>query len=168
VSIPHGFLIGLLHLVLPFSTHVLYSLMFIFLKAMARGDERRSKHRHNVGASSSGPSAKPKKLVKRPRPSSYQEESSPEVSPAHGGTPDETECLQVHSSEIHTNREIVNYNKEDPMNVMHLCNKPCYNSSKERGTDERFWTFPIKIGTGLCCIQNHLQWSSNNMLILNT
>jgi hypothetical protein len=37
--------------------------------------------------------------------------------------------------------EIMNYNKEDPMNVMHLCNKPCYNSSKERGTDERFWTF---------------------------
>jgi hypothetical protein len=42
---------------------------------------------------------------------------------------------------IHTNREIVNYNKEDPMNVMHLRNKPCNSSSKERGTDERFWTF---------------------------
>jgi hypothetical protein len=27
------------------------------------------------------------------------------------------------------------------MNVMHLRNKPCYNSSKERCTDERFWTF---------------------------
>jgi hypothetical protein len=35
----------------------------------------------------------------------------------------------------------VNYSKEDPMNVMHLHNKPCYISSKERGTDERFWTF---------------------------
>jgi hypothetical protein len=115
--------------------------MFIFLKAMARGDERCSKHHQDVGASSSSPSAKPKKLVKRPRPSSYQEESSPEVSPAHGGTPDETECLQMHSLKIHTNREIVNYSKEDPMNVMHLRNKPCYNSSKERGTDERFWTF---------------------------
>jgi hypothetical protein len=42
---------------------------------------------------------------------------------------------------IHTNRDIVNYSKEDPMNVMHLCNKPCYSSSKERGTDETFWTF---------------------------
>jgi hypothetical protein len=124
-----------------FSTHDLYSLVFIFLKAMAHGDERHSKHHQDVGASSSGPSAKPKKLVKRPRPNSYQEESSPEVSPARGGTPDETECLQMHSPEIHTNREIVNYSKEDPMNVMHLCNKPCYNSSKERGTDERFWTF---------------------------
>jgi hypothetical protein len=47
----------------------------------------------------------------------------------------------MHSPEIHTNREIVNYSKEDPMNVMHLHNKPCYSSSKERGTDERFWTF---------------------------
>jgi hypothetical protein len=42
---------------------------------------------------------------------------------------------------IHTNQKIVNYSKEDPMNVMHLHNKPCYSSSKERGTDERFWTF---------------------------
>jgi hypothetical protein len=25
--------------------------------------------------------------------------------------------------------------------MMHLRNKPCYSSSKERGTDERFWTF---------------------------
>jgi hypothetical protein len=113
----------------------------VFLKAMARGDERRSKHRQDVGASSSGPSTKPKKLVKRPRPSSYQEKSSPEVSPPHGGTPDETECLRMYSSEIHTDREIMNYSKEDHMNVMHLRNKPCYNSSKERGTDERFWTF---------------------------
>jgi hypothetical protein len=35
----------------------------------------------------------------------------------------------------------MNYSNEDPMNVMHLRNKPCYNSSKERGIDERFWTF---------------------------
>jgi hypothetical protein len=115
--------------------------MIIFLKAMARGDERRSKHRQDVGASSSGPSAIPKKLVKRPRPSSYQDESSPEVSPARGGTLDETKCLKMHCPEIHTNRAIVNYSNEDPMNVMHLHNKPCYNSSKERGTNERFWTF---------------------------
>jgi hypothetical protein len=62
----------------------------VFLKEMARGDERRSKHHQDVSASSSGPSAKSKKLAKRPRPSSYQEESSPEVSPPRGGTPDET------------------------------------------------------------------------------
>jgi hypothetical protein len=74
----------------------------VFLKEMACGDERRSKHRQDVDASSSGPSAKPKKLAKRPRPSSYQEESSPEVSPPHSGTPDETECLKMHSPEIYT------------------------------------------------------------------
>jgi hypothetical protein len=43
----------------------------VLLKAMACGDERRSKHRQDVGASSSGPSTKPKKLAKRPRPNSY-------------------------------------------------------------------------------------------------
>jgi hypothetical protein len=77
-------------------------LCLVFLKEMARGDERRSKHRQDIGTSSSGPSAKPKKLAKRPRPSSYQEESSPEVYQPCGGTPDETECLKMHSPEIHT------------------------------------------------------------------
>jgi hypothetical protein len=113
----------------------------VFLKEMTHGDECRLKHRQDAGASSSGPSTKPKKLAKRPRLSSYQEESSPEVSPPHGGTPDETECHRMHSPKIHTNWEIVNYSKEDHMNVMHLLYKPCYSSSKERGTDERFWTF---------------------------
>jgi hypothetical protein len=113
----------------------------VFLKEMAHGDERRSKHRQDVGASSSSLSAKPKKLAKKPRPSSYQEESSPEVSPPHGGTPNETECLMMHSSEIHTTREIVNYSKEDHMNVVHLRSKACYNLVKEWGTNERFWTF---------------------------
>jgi hypothetical protein len=108
---------------------------------MARGDERRLKHHQDVGASYSGPSAKPKNLAKRPQPSNYQEESSPEVSPPRGGTPDETECLKMYSPEIHTTWEIVNYNKEDPMNVMHLRSKPCYNLLKKRVTDERFWTF---------------------------
>jgi hypothetical protein len=42
---------------------------------------------------------------------------------------------------IHTNREIVNYNKDDPMNVMCLRNKLYYSSSTERGTDEKIWTF---------------------------
>jgi hypothetical protein len=77
-------------------------------------------------------------LAKRPRPSSYQEESSPEASPARGGTPDETKCLKMYPPVIHINREIMNYSKEDPMNVMHLRNKPCYRSSEERGADERF------------------------------
>jgi hypothetical protein len=108
---------------------------------MARGDEHRLKHRQDVGASSCGPSAKPKKLAKRLRPNSYREESSLEASPPRGGTPDETECLKMYPLEIHTNWEIMNYSKEDLMNVMHLRNKPCYSSSKESGTDERFWTF---------------------------
>jgi hypothetical protein len=110
----------------------------VFLKKMARGDERHSKHHQYVGAFSSGPSTKPKKLAKRPWPSSYQEESSPEVSPPRGGTPDVTECLKMLSPEIHTMRDIVNYNKEDPLNVVHLCSKACYNLVKERGTDDRF------------------------------
>jgi hypothetical protein len=103
----------------------------VFLKEMAHGDEHHSKHHQDVGASSSGP------FAKRPRPISYQEESSPEVSPPRGGTPDETECLKMHSSEIHTTREIVNYSKEDPLNVVHLHSKACCNLVKERGTDER-------------------------------
>jgi hypothetical protein len=139
VSIPHGFLIGLLHIFLaliPF-THS----CSVLLKAMTHGDERRSMHCQDVSASPSGPSAKPKKLAKRPRPSSYQEESSPEVSPPHDGTPDETECLKMYSLKIHTTQEIMNYIKEDSLNVVYLRNKACYNLVKERGTDERFWTF---------------------------
>jgi hypothetical protein len=113
----------------------------VFLKAMAHGDEHRLKHHQDVSASSSGPSTKPKKLAKRSLHISYQEESSPEVSPPCGGTLDEMECLKMYSSEIHTMREIVNYSKEDPLNVVHLRNDACYNLVKERGTDERFWTF---------------------------
>jgi hypothetical protein len=90
VSTPHGFLIGLLHSVLLALMPCTHSCS-VFLKEMARGDECRLKHHQDVGASSSGPSTNPKKHAKRPRPSSYMEESSPEVSPPHGGTPDETE-----------------------------------------------------------------------------
>jgi hypothetical protein len=108
---------------------------------MARGDERRLKHHQDVSASSSGHSAKPKKLAKRPRPDSYQEESFPKVSPPHGGSPDETECLKMHSLEIYTTWEIVNYSKVDLLNVVHLRSKACYNLVKERVTDERFWNF---------------------------
>jgi hypothetical protein len=107
--------------------------------------ERHTKHHQDVGGSSTcAPIAKNKKLAKKRRPSNYQEESSPEDSPPHGGTPespDKLECLKIHSPEVHTNQEIVNYSKEDPMNLMTLHNRPCYNSSKERGTYERFWTF---------------------------
>jgi hypothetical protein len=111
------------------------------LKTLARGDEHHSKHRQNVGASSSGPSAKPKKVAKRPCPYNYQEESSPDVPPHSGCTPNETECLKMYSLKIHTSWEIVNYSKEDPINVVHLRNKHCYNLVKKRGIDERFWTF---------------------------
>jgi hypothetical protein len=106
------------------------------------GDERHSKHHQDVSASSAGPSVKTKKLAKRKRP--MPRDSSSEDSPHSASTsesPNEMELLKMHSPEVHTNREIVNYSKEDPMNMMHLRNKPCYNSSKERGTDERFWTF---------------------------
>jgi hypothetical protein len=43
--------------------------------------------------------------------------------------------------EVHTNWEVVNYNKVDPKNIVTLHEIPCYNKSKERGTNERFWTF---------------------------
>jgi hypothetical protein len=120
-----------------------HSCSLFFLEGMAHEDQERcTKHHQDVsGSSSHAPVAKSKKLAKRPRPSSYQEESFPEASPPHGGTPDETECLKMYSPEVHTNQEIVNYSKEDLLNVMHLCNKPCYSLLKERGTDERFWTF---------------------------
>jgi hypothetical protein len=125
---------------------------FVFLKAMARGDERRLKHRQDVGASSSGPSTKPKKIAKRPRPSSYQEESSPEVSPPRGGTPDEIECLKMYSPEIHITRDIVNYSKEDPL-------KWCISATRLATTWSRSGALMrdskpsfIKIGIGLCFI----------------
>jgi hypothetical protein len=35
----------------------------------------------------------------------------------------------------------VKYNMEDSLNVVHLRSKVCYNLVKERGTNERFWTF---------------------------
>jgi hypothetical protein len=119
----------------------MFSLLYLFfLEGMAREDEERlTKHRQDVsGSSSCAPIAKSKKLAKRPRPNSYQEDSSPEASPPRGGTPNEIECLKMCSPEVHTNQEIVNYSREDPMNVMHLRNKPCYSFPKERGTDERF------------------------------
>jgi hypothetical protein len=47
----------------------------------------------------------------------------------------------MYSPEIHTTWEIADYSKEDPLNVVHLRNKACYNLVKERGTNERFWTF---------------------------
>jgi hypothetical protein len=49
--------------------------------------------------------------------------------------------LKIRSPVAHTNQEVVNYSKEDPMNLVNLRNKPYCNFPKERGTDERFWTF---------------------------
>jgi hypothetical protein len=113
---------------------------------MAReGHERHTKHCQDVGGSSNcAPLARNKHLTKRRRPSSYKEESSPEDSPLRGGTPkspDELECLKIMTPTILTNQEVVNYSKEDPMNLITLQNRTCYPSSKKRGTDERFWTF---------------------------
>jgi hypothetical protein len=90
---------------------------------MTHGDECCSKHHQDVSASSSDPSSKPKKLAKRPRPSSYQEESSPEASPPRGGTPkspDEVECLKMSPPVIRTDPDIMNNSKEDPMTLMNL------------------------------------------------
>jgi hypothetical protein len=86
----------------------------------------------------------PKQLIKRRRPSTLREESSPEDSPPHGGTPEspeEVECLKIRPLVAYTNREVVNYNKVDPRNLITLWDRPCYSSAKERTTDERFWTF---------------------------
>jgi hypothetical protein len=49
--------------------------------------------------------------------------------------------LKIRPLVAHTNWEVVNYSKEDPMNLITLCNKPRYNFPKERGTNERFSTF---------------------------
>jgi hypothetical protein len=107
------------------------------------GHERCSKHREAGGASSSSrvPAAKPKKLAKWARPSILHEDSTPEDSPPHAATPnspDELECLKMRPPIAHTNRKVVNYNKVDPRNIVTLCQRACYKSSKERGTDEYF------------------------------
>jgi hypothetical protein len=83
-------------------------------------------------------------LAKRWRPSSLREVSSPENSPPHCGTPKspkEVECLKLRPPIVYTNQEVVNYNKVHPRNLITLRDKPCYNSAKERGTDQRFWSF---------------------------
>jgi hypothetical protein len=100
---------------------------------MARdGHEQCSKHREEAGASSSSrdPTVQPKKLAKRPRPSTLREESSLEDSLSRGGTPDspdEFECLKIKALVDHMNWEVVNYNKEDPRNIVTLREKACYN-----------------------------------------
>jgi hypothetical protein len=139
---------------------------------MAReGQERRSKQCQETGGSSLNwaPTAHPKKLAKRERPSTLREESSPEDSPPHGGTPespDELECLKIRPPVAHTNWEVVNYSKEDPMNVVTFCNKPCYNWYQRReglmrGSGLSF----IKTGTELCSTRRSLLWSSISLCI---
>jgi hypothetical protein len=56
-------------------------------------------------------------------------------------TSEEYDDLKMRVPKIHTNHVIINYNKIDPKSIMTLCEIPCYNKSKERGTDEWFWTF---------------------------
>jgi hypothetical protein len=85
-----------------------------------------------------------KQLAKRWRPNTLHEESSLEDSPPHGGTPEpleEVECLKIRPLVAYTNREVVNYNKVDPRNLITFWDRPCYISAMERGTDERLWTF---------------------------
>jgi hypothetical protein len=88
------------------------------------GHECHTKHRQDVGGSSThAPAARNKQLAKRRRPSSLYEESSPEASPPCGATPEspnEVECLKMRPSVIHTNQDIVNYSKEDLMTLMNL------------------------------------------------
>jgi hypothetical protein len=73
---------------------------------MAReGHERCSKQRQEAGGSGSSraPTAHSKKLAKRARPASLREESSPEDSPHHGGTPKspvKLECLKIQPSTV--------------------------------------------------------------------
>jgi hypothetical protein len=49
--------------------------------------------------------------------------------------------LKIRAPACHINWEEVDYNKEDPRNIITLRDRPCYNRGKERGMDERFWTF---------------------------
>jgi hypothetical protein len=71
----------------------------------------------------------------------------------------------MYSLELHINWEIVNYSKEDPMNLITICNNPCYSLPKERGMRDSRHSF-IKIGTGLCFTQIHLRWSNISGLTL--
>jgi hypothetical protein len=78
------------------------------MKVMTReGHEHLTKHRQDVGGSSThAPAARNKQLAKRRRPNSLREESSPEASPPRGGTPespDEVECLKMRPLVIHIN-----------------------------------------------------------------
>jgi hypothetical protein len=94
--------------------------------AMAgEGQEHRSKHRQEVdgSGSSKAPTTHLKKLAKRARPISLREESSLEGSPPRGGTPkspDEIEYLKIHAPDCQINQEEVDYNKEDPQNIITL------------------------------------------------
>jgi hypothetical protein len=49
--------------------------------------------------------------------------------------------LKIRAAVYHINREEVDYNKEDLRNIITLRDKSCYNHSRKRGMDERFWTF---------------------------
>jgi hypothetical protein len=44
----------------------------------------------------------------------------------------------MRSSEIFTNRELVNYNKVESTRIVELRQIACYTKPKEKGTDEHF------------------------------
>jgi hypothetical protein len=105
--------------------------------------ERRSKHHEAVGASGSSwaPASHSKSLAKGPRHTPRDDPPPPPPRDATPPTSEEYDDLKMRVPEIHTNHVIINYNKIDPKSIMTLCEIPCYNKSKERGTDEWFWTF---------------------------
>jgi hypothetical protein len=52
-----------------------------------------------------------------------------------------SEALEMRAPAVRDNWEIVNYNKIDSAKIMEQRQIPCYNSSKEKGTNERFWSY---------------------------
>jgi hypothetical protein len=104
--------------------------------------ERQSKHHEVAGAFGSrwATAAPSKSLAKRPRHTPQDDSPSPPRD-ARPPTSDEYEALKMRSPKVHTNCEIINYNKINPNNIVTLREISCYNNFKERGTDERFWTF---------------------------
>jgi hypothetical protein len=44
-------------------------------------------------------------------------------------------------AQVFTDREVVNYNKIESRRVAEIRQKACYSKPKERGIDERLWTF---------------------------
>jgi hypothetical protein len=105
-----------------------------------QGHKRRSKHREVAGASGSSqaPTSHSKKLAKRQRPNLWEESSPDSFRILIPPTSDDNEFLEMRASVVHGNHEVVNYNKTDSNDIVKQHGIPCYNSSMEKGTDERF------------------------------